>query len=141
MNLIKALKREDLNKDERFCDNKNRMKNLNALVEILNIEISKKTSKEWLTIFEKEGLPCGPINSILDMHIDSQTIHRKMIIDVENKKAGKSKAIGMPIKFSKSKTEKSKGAPDLGEHTREVMKTFGYKDEDIDEFYNKKIIL
>ena len=45
MNLIKALKREDLNKDERFCDNKNRMKNLNALVEILNIEISKKPQK------------------------------------------------------------------------------------------------
>ena len=114
MNLIKALKREDLNKDERFCNNKNRMKNLNALVEILNIEISKKTSKEWLTIFDKEGLPCGPINSILDMHIDSQTIHRKMIIDVENKKAGKSKAIGMPIKFSNTNNEKFIGSPTLG---------------------------
>ena len=45
MNLIKALKREDLNKDERFCNNKNRMKNLNALVEILNTEITKKPQK------------------------------------------------------------------------------------------------
>ena len=47
----------------------------------------------------------------------------------------------MPIKFSKSKTEKSTGAPDLGEHTREIMQNFGYKDEEIDDFYNKKIIL
>ena len=47
----------------------------------------------------------------------------------------------MPIKFSKSKTEKSKGAPDLGEHTRAIMQNFGYKDEQIDEFYNRKIIL
>ena len=134
MNLIKALKREDLNKDERFCNNKNRMKNLNALVEILNIEISKKTSKEWLTIFDKEGLPCGPINSILDMHIDSQTIHRKMIIDVENKKAGKSKAIGMPIKFSNTNNEKFIGSPTLGEHTNQILEEFGFSITDIDKF-------
>ena len=141
MNLIKALKREDLNKDERFCNNKNRMKNLNALVEILNIEISKKTSKEWLAIFDKEGLPCGPINSILDMHIDSQTIHRKMIIDVENKKAGKSKAIGMPIKFSNTNNEKFIGSPTLGEHTNQILEEFGFSITDIDKFKKNKVII
>ena len=41
------------------------------------------------------------------------------------------------VKFynRKSKTKKSKGAPDLGEHTREIMKNFGYKDEEIDDFF------
>ena len=141
MNLIKALKREDLNKDERFCDNKNRMKNLNALVEILNTELTKKTSREWLAIFDKEGLPCGPINSILDMHIDSQTIHRKMIIDVENKKAGKSKAIGMPIKFSNTNNEKFIGSPTLGEHTNQILKEFGFSTTDIDKFRKNKVII
>ena len=141
INLIKALKREDLNKDERFCDNKNRMKNLNALVEILNIELAKKTSHEWLIIFDKEGLPCGPINSILDMHIDSQTIHRKMIIDVENKKAGKSKAIGMPIKFSNTNNEKFIGSPTLGEHTNQILEEFGFSITDIDKFKKNKVII
>ena len=141
MNLIKALKREDLNKDERFCDNKNRMKNLNALVEILNTELAKKTSQEWLAIFDKEGLPCGPINSILDMHIDSQTIHRKMIIDVENKKAGKSKAIGMPIKFSNTNNEKFIGSPTLGEHTNQILEEFGFSITDIDKFKKNKVII
>ena len=47
----------------------------------------------------------------------------------------------MPIKFSKSKTEKSKGAPSLGEHTKEVMQIFGYKDDQIEDFYNRKVIL
>ena len=141
MNLIKALKREDLNKDERFCDNKNRMKNLNALVAILNTELTKKTSQEWLAIFDKEGLPCGPINSILDMHIDSQTIHRKMIIDVENKKAGKSKAIGMPIKFSNTNNEKFIGSPTLGEHTNQILEEFGFSKTDIDKFRKNKVII
>ena len=139
--LLKAINREDLNNNEKFSSNSSRKKNLNELVEILNEELIKKPSEEWLKIFDENGLPCGPINSITDMFKDPQTIEREMIIEVNNKKAGTSKAIGMPIKFSKSKTEKSKGPPDLGEHTRVIMQNFGYKNEEINEFYTKKIIL
>ncbi|MBL6847701.1 MAG: CoA transferase [Alphaproteobacteria bacterium] len=139
--LLKAINRQDLQENEMFSSNLSRKKNTTQLVEILNTEFLKKTSDEWLKIFDDNGLPCGPINSITEMFEDPQTIYREMIIEVENKKAGKSKAIGMPIKFSKSKTEKSKGAPNLGEHTREIMLSFGYKHEEIEDFYNRKVIL
>ena len=139
--LLKAINRQDLQEDEKFSSNLNRKENINELVDILNSELIKKTSDEWLEIFDNNGLPCGPINSITEMFEDPQTIHREMIIEVDNKKAGKSKAIGMSIKFSKTKTEKSKGAPNLGEHTREVMLNFGYKHEEIEDFYNRKVIL
>jgi len=139
--LLKAIDRMDLQENEMFSSNFNRKENIIQLVEILNSELVKKTSKEWLKIFDDNGLPCGPINSINEMFVDPQTIEREMIIDVDNKKAGKSKAIGMPIKFSKSKTEKSKGAPNLGEHTKEIMKIFDYNDKQIDDFYNRKIII
>ena len=139
--LLKAIDRMDLQENEMFSSNFNRKENIKQLVEILNSELVKKTSKEWLKIFDDNGLPCGPINSINEMFVDPQTIEREMIIDVDNKKAGKSKAIGMPIKFSKSKTEKSKGAPNLGEHTKEIMKIFDYNDKQIDDFYNRKIII
>jgi len=139
--LLKAINRQDLQENEMFSSNLSRKKNISQLVDILNTELLKKTSDEWLKIFDNNGLPCGPINSITEMFEDPQTIHREMIIEVENTKAGKSKAIGMPIKFSKSKTEKSKGAPNLGEHTREIMLSFGYKHEEIEDFYNRKVIL
>ena len=139
--LLKAINRQDLQENEKFSSNLNRKKNINQLVDILSSELIKKTADEWLKIFDNNGLPCGPINSITEMFEDPQTIHREMIIEVDNKKAGKSKAIGMPIKFSKSKTEKSKGAPNLGEHTREIMLNFGYKQDEIEDFYNRKVIL
>ena len=139
--LLKAINRMDLQEDEKFSSNINRKKNIGNLVEILSAEFIKKNSNEWLEIFDNNGLPCGPINSITEMFEDPQTIEREMIIEVDNKKAGKSKAIGMPIKFSKSKTEKSKGAPNLGEHTREIMLNFGYSHDEIEDFYNRKVIL
>ena len=139
--LLKAIGREDLQENQKFSSNLKRKKNLAELVEILNEVLIKKTSDEWLKIFDHNGLPCGPINSITDMFNDPQTIEREMVIEVDSIKVGKSKAIGMPIKFSKSKTGKSKGAPYLGEHTREVMQIFGYKDDQIEDYYNKKVIL
>ena len=139
--LLKAINRQDLQENEKFSSNLNRKENIDQLVDILSSELIKKTADEWLKIFDNNGLPCGPINSITEMFEDPQTIHREMIIEVDNKKAGKSIAIGMPIKFSKSKTQKSKGAPNLGEHTREIMLNFGYKHEEIEDFYNRKVIL
>tara|TARA_B100000963_G_scaffold237339_1_gene207486 strand:+ start:1 stop:1194 length:1194 start_codon:yes stop_codon:yes gene_type:complete len=139
--LLKAIDRLDLQENEMFSSNFNRKKNITKLVDILNSELIKKTSDEWLKIFDDHGLPCGPINSINEMFLDPQTIEREMIIEVNNNKAGKSKAIGMPIKFSKSKTERSKGAPNLGEHTKEIMKIFDYNDNQINDFYNRNVIL
>jgi crotonobetainyl-CoA:carnitine CoA-transferase CaiB-like acyl-CoA transferase len=139
--LLKAIDRPDLQENEMFSSNYNRKKNISELVDILNTELIKKTSDEWLKIFDDNGLPCGPINSINEMFEDPQTIEREMVIEVDNNKAGKNKAIGMPIKFSKSKTEKSEGAPNLGQHTKEIMKIFDYDDEQIDDFYNRKVIL
>jgi len=58
IHLLEALGRKDLQEDKRFSNNANRMKNLQALVAILNKEMIKKNSKEWLTIFDQKGLPC-----------------------------------------------------------------------------------
>ncbi len=140
LKLIKALNKEELQKDERFNNNDNRMKNINDLVNVIQGELVKKKSEEWIKIFDKEGLPCGPINSITEMHQDPHTLDRKMIIEVENKIAGKSKAIGMPIKFSETNLENNKGAPIFGQHTDIVLKDFGYTTKQIEGFKLKGII-
>ena len=49
------------------------MKNLNDLVNVIQ-ELVKKSSEEWIKIFDAEGLPCGPINSITEMHQDPHTL-------------------------------------------------------------------
>ena len=140
INLIDALGRKDLQEDKRFNSNTNRMRNLQSLIEILNKEIIKKPSNEWLKIFNKKGLPCGPINTIEEMFEHSQTKHRKMIIEVKNSKAGLFKSIGMPIKFSKSRSYKSKAAPIFGEHTKKILLDYEFNKTEIDNLIKKKII-
>ena len=97
------------------------MKNLTELTELLKKELVKKTAEEWLKLFDEKGLPCGPINTVTEMFEDPQTIERKMIVDVKNKKAGSFKAIGMPIKFSETKVEDTKESPTFGQHTKQIL--------------------
>ena len=140
MNLLNAIERVDLQEDDRFKDNNSRMKNLEALAPILQEELLKKTSNEWIKIFDEKGLPSGPINSITEMYNDPHTLDRKMVIEVDNKKAGKSKAIGMPIKFSETNANTEIGAPNFGQHTDEILIQFGYSAEQIKDYKDKGIV-
>ena len=140
LKLIDALGVKELQENEKFNSNANRMKNLTELTEILKKELVKKTAEEWLKLFDEKGLPCGPINTVTEMFEDPQTIERKMIVDVKNTKAGSFKAIGMPIKFSETKVEDTKESPTFGQHTKQILLDYGFKGEEIDSLLKKGVI-
>ncbi len=140
LKLIDALGAKELQENEKFNSNANRMKNLTELTELLKKELVKKTAEEWLKLFDEKGLPCGPINTVTEMFEDPQTIERKMIVDVKNTKAGSFKAIGMPIKFSETKVEDSKESPTFGQHTKQILLDFGFKSEEIDSLMKQGVV-
>ena len=140
LNLLDALGRKDLQENEKFNSNANRMANLPELQEILKEELAKKTADEWIKLFDTKGLPCGPINTITEMFKDPHTIDRKMIVHVKNKKAGSFKAIGMPIKFSDTKVEDTKESPVFGQHTTEILLDNGFTKKEIEDLLEKKIV-
>ena len=140
LKLIDALEVKELQENEKFNSNANRMKNVTELTELLKKELAKKTSAEWLKLFDEKGLPCGPINTVTEMFEDPQTKERKMIVDVKNKKAGSFKAIGMPIKFSETKVEDTKESPTFGQHTKQILLDHGFKSEEIDSLMKQGVV-
>jgi len=140
LKLIDALEVKELQENEKFSSNANRMQNVTELTELLKKELAKKTSADWLKLFDEKGLPCGPINTVTEMFEDPQTIERKMIVDVKNKKAGSFKAIGMPIKFSETKVEDTKESPTFGQHTKQILLDHGFKSEEIDSLMKQGVV-
>ena len=140
LKLIDALGAKELQENEKFNSNANRMKNLTELTELLKKELVKKTAEEWLKLFDEKGLPCGPINTVTEMFEDPQTIERKMIVDVKNDKAGSFKGIGMPIKFSETKVEDTKESPTFGQHTKQILLDHGFKSEEIDSLMKQGVV-
>jgi crotonobetainyl-CoA:carnitine CoA-transferase CaiB-like acyl-CoA transferase len=118
--------------DTRFRTNADRMKNLEALVALMSERLKTRRAREWIAALEAEGVPCGPINSIAEMAADAQTVSREMVVNLEHPRAGRTRALGLPIKLSATPGKVSRPAPLLGEHTREVLTEFGFAPGEIE---------
>ena len=118
--------------DQRFATNAERMTNLEALVPLMNAKLGQKSVREWIALLEAEGVPCGPINPIGDMASDPQTLAREMVLELEHPRAGRTRTLGLPIKFSATPGRVARPAPTFGEHTREVLGEFGFTAPEID---------
>lgn len=118
--------------DPRFSTNSDRMANREELARLLGERLKQRTTAEWLKDLDAAGIPAGPINDIAAMAADPQTLAREMVVELEHPKAGKTKALGLPIKFSETPGRITRPAPMLGQHTREVLLGVGYTDAEID---------
>ncbi|HEU5338364.1 MAG TPA: CoA transferase [Sulfuricaulis sp.] len=135
--LVEVIEQPELANDPRFNDNAARMKNLPTLIEILTARFRTRSTGDWLTRLEAAGVPAGPVLSIGEMLADPQVLARDMVVEVEHSKLGRMKTLGPPVKFSGTPSGVRSGAPLLGQHTREVLKEYGYKDGEIKEMISR----
>jgi crotonobetainyl-CoA:carnitine CoA-transferase CaiB-like acyl-CoA transferase len=131
--LARALGAPQWVEDARFLTNTHRMQNLDALVALMNEKLATKTVAEWIALLEAAGVPCGPINSIAQVFEDPQALARGMVVELEHPKAGRTRAIGLPIKLSATPGKVARPAPLFGQHTREVLAEFEFSAKEIEE--------
>jgi crotonobetainyl-CoA:carnitine CoA-transferase CaiB-like acyl-CoA transferase len=124
--IARTIGRPELIDDPRFKTNGERMKHLDELVPLISERTKTRASAEWIREFETAGVPVGPINSIGKVLADPQVKARDMLVEVEHSTLGRTKATGLPIKFSETPGGVVRGAPTLGEHTDEVLSALGY---------------
>ena len=118
--------------DARFATNSDRMAHREALAQLLGDHLKQRTTAEWLKDLDAAGIPAGPINDIAAMAADPQTLAREMVVELDHPKAGRTKALGLPIKFSETPGKIVSPAPTLGQHTREVLLAAGYSDAEVE---------
>ena len=135
-----AIGREELLADSRFATNGDRKKHESQLANLLEETFSRNTTQHWMEVLEAEGVPCGPINNLAQMYSDPQVRSREMLVELEDPELGTLKNIGIPVKLSRTPGRIRRRAPDLGEHTQEVLLEAGYTTDEVSRLLESGVV-
>jgi CoA:oxalate CoA-transferase len=137
-----AINRCDMVLDERFKSNGLRTKHIKELEPLLAEILAQKKSEEWFEIFDKIQIPYSPINTIDKVMQNKQVLSRNMFVEVEDKKAGKIKIAGNPIKMTTIEEQKFRDpAPEIGEQNLKIYsELLGYSVEEIEKLKAEGVI-
>ncbi len=139
-----AIEREDLVNDPRFASLDSRIDNHDALFDILEGVFLTKTLEEWkvpLTEFRREtGVRWDPVQSLPDVIADPQARANDFFVAYDHPKHGRIELVANPIKLSKTPETLRMPAPEIGQHTEEVILAYGETWEDIGRCKEERVV-
>jgi len=137
-----ALGIRELENDPRFIniDVRSQTENSKELIRILDKIFATRPQKEWLSILSKHKLIFGPVQTISDLLSDPQVLENQYILDYDHPIYGSIKVVGFPWSFSGTEPKLRLPAPQLGQHTEEILLEFGYSWDDISDLKDQEVI-
>lgn len=125
VSLSRVIGLPDLPSDPRFSTNAGRVRNREAITEILAKQLLTKSANEWIEIIAAVKVPVGPINNIKEAIEEPQIVARGMLVSMEHPLKKKNyHVIGSPLKFSKTPVLYKSAPPLLGQHTKDVLERY-----------------
>jgi crotonobetainyl-CoA:carnitine CoA-transferase CaiB-like acyl-CoA transferase len=114
-----------MNDDPRFATNSDRVKHRDLVDAAVGEWFARHTHDEALSIMREAGATVGPIYSIADIVKDPHFVDRGIIVDVEDKQFGALPMHNILPRLSETPGTFRRPAPELGEHTAEVLVELG----------------
>ena len=137
----KVMGLEELEHDPRFGDLTNRAENCVELISILDKAFATKDREELGKIFDENGILWAPVQSATEAVNDAQATANGFVVEVDHPTHGVFKNVAGPIQLNKTPPSIRTIAPELGQHTEEILLEIGYSWEDISAFKEEKAIL
>lgn len=141
--LCTALGRPEMATDERFADLRVRAAHAAEAVSELDDVFATRPREEWLaTLRDSQGdFIFTVVNEVNDLPDDPQVRANDYVIDFEHPQHGTTPMLGLPVRLSETPGSIREPAPELGQHTEEVLlDVLGYDWERITELRKKGAI-
>jgi crotonobetainyl-CoA:carnitine CoA-transferase CaiB-like acyl-CoA transferase len=121
--LARCLGREDLVNDPRFATKADRHARSLELIAIFDQIFATRDLAEWRVALDGNGLVFGVVGILDDIPTDQQMIDNDVLVPYDNSTL---LTISSPIWVDGSEKVKPKRAPDVGEHSEEILREAGY---------------
>jgi len=130
--LCDVLGAKDLAQDPRYQTNEGRVIHRTDLMPALGAYLGLWTRDALLARLATSAVPAGPINTVADVFADPQVQFRGMQLDLPAPAVagGRMPGVRTPIAFSEATLNTHRPAPQLGEHTDDVRREYGFAPTD-----------
>lgn len=119
--LCEAVGRTDLLSDPRFGTNSERVAERAALGAILADHLRTAGADTWLALLEDAGVPCSPINTLDTVLQHEQVRDIGAVQEIDHPLIDGYRAVVTPLADEDGPITGLRAAPELGEHTDEVL--------------------
>ena len=130
----------ELIEDERFAPIIYTTEIRQELFRLLSDGFKAKTTDEWAAILDRIEVRYAPVNDYAQAASDPLVTTNNYIVELEDVNGETRRVVGSPIKMSDTPTSPSASAPELGQHTEEVLLELGYTWEQIGELRDLQAI-
>ncbi|MSQ63970.1 MAG: CoA transferase [Betaproteobacteria bacterium] len=135
-----AIGRPELVEHQDFKNAEDRARNRKALNREMARGLATKPSAEWVEIFNKAGVPCGPIYRMDQVFADPQVQHIQAAAEVTHPRLGTLRLINQPVKLSRTPAKLASATPERGEHTEEILLEMGFNSQEVKKLKSERIV-
>ncbi len=118
--------RSDLASDPRFATINDRIVNIDALYSSLDDVTQTRTTAEWLEVCEHYSIPAAPVNDLERISEDPHMDAVGLLTVAEHPSEGTYRVIKDPVSFRSGNAGLQHHAPQIGQHTKEILQELGY---------------
>ena len=121
----------ELARDPRFDTVRKRAEQAALIVPRIRAALQAHTALEWEALFG-ERVPCAAARAVEDMFDHPQVASEGILAGFEHAGVGRYRGMAHPVRFGAGSAPAPFAAPELGQHSREILAWLGYADEEID---------
>ncbi len=138
--LCAGLGRPDLIEDPRFNSDENRLKNVEGFIKELDAIFASKNFSQWEKWFRENNLIYSKVQTPTEVVNDPQAKANDFFAAVPYGKGAEMKLVNTPLNFHQNPGSIKGPAPEIGQHTEEVLLDLGYDWDDITRFKDEGVI-